>query len=267
MSFSLLFRRCAVATFLLLPSLAAFAQKVALKGDVITVDKKPYAKLKKSGSMLMRDYMLTTLDDKDVMLAKGTLTELPNNTTSVYYTLTFRPGGETAEMNKPGLSFNEQLAEALVQQGVMLDGQPDPAGIARFVKAYPPSISVQLAKDKAEQLGVPPLMYTTVPRSRNSTASIVMNRRLKRLEVVQSGTMVGYLHDMGTINDRSTWGVHLPDGTAIAEMSIESWMSGRDMTYALLTKRDNKYHNRSAVGAVAACQQDAIQYLVLGGLL
>lgn len=141
-------RFCQLCALLFLPLLAVQAQNISLKGDIITVDKKPYGKLKKSGSMLLRDFLLTTLDDKEVMLAKGNFVSLPSNERFVYYTLTFRPGGEVAEMSSSGLNFGQHLAEAIVQQGVLRDGQPDPEGVARFVKAYSEKFSEKYAKEK-----------------------------------------------------------------------------------------------------------------------
>lgn len=267
--FTSLRRHASLLLLLLVSALAARAQNIAIKGDVITVDKKPYAKLKKSGSMLMRDFLLTTLDDKEVMLAKGNLVSLPNNEREIYYSLTFRPGGEVAEMSSSGLNFAQHLADALVQQGVMRDGQPDPEGIARFVKAYSEKFSEKLAKEKEAQLNVPPLKYMVVERSRSRPVVLENNRKLHRTDIFQDGKLIGYLGDLGNVKDRASWDVHLPDGLVVADFAVDSWMSAGSgtMTYKILVKRDNTYHDKSAAGGVEACRQNAVEYLVYGGLL
>ena len=269
MRFSTSLRRHATLLLLLIFALAARAQNVAIKGDVITVDKKPYAKLKKSGSMLMRDFMLTTLDDKEVMLAKGNLMSLPNNERKIYYSLTFRPGGEVAEMSSSGLNFAQRLAAALVQQGVMRDGQPDPEGITRFVKTYSERFSEKLAKEKEAQLNVPPLKYTVVERSRSRPVVLENDRKLHRTDIFQDGKLIGYLGDLGNVKERASWDVHPPGGLAVADFAGDSWMSDASgtMTYKILVKRDNTYHDKSAAGGVEACRQNAVEYLVYGGLL
>ncbi|UPL49612.1 hypothetical protein [Hymenobacter sublimis] len=263
--------RLGAVMLLMLLSLSVHAQNVAIKGDVITVDKKPYAKLAKGGSMLMKDYTLLTLDDKEVMKAKGNITALPNNETFIYYMMTFQPGGETAEMSKTGLNFAQQLAEALVKNEVMRDGQPNPDGIKRFREAYSEKLSAKYAAETEKQNNTKPLEYKTVDRSRSNQAGISYNKRTKRTEIVQGDKVIGYLNPVSNESGRSNWAIVLPDGLSIAEVTIEAWMAdspgARDITYKMLVKKDNKYHNRSAVGGVAAAQQDAIQYLVLGGYL
>lgn len=262
MAFITLFRWPTALLFLLLLSAsAALAQNISLKGDVITVDKKPYAKLKKSGSMLMRDYTLTTLDDKEVMLAKSVFVSLPSNERFTYYMLTFRPGGEVAEMDSPGLSVSQRLIEAIVQQGVMRDGQPDPEGIARFVKAYPTQFSEKYAKDKADQLNAPPLSYQVVERSRRAPFSLVKSR------IMQDGKVIGVISSTkpeGDVIDQ----IQLPDGTVVAIVTIAAWSgSSGTMSYKILAKRNNVYHDRTASGGVVACRQDAVQWLITEGLL
>jgi hypothetical protein len=263
--------RLGAAMLLMLLSLGAYAQNVTLKGDVITVDKKPYAKLAKGGSMMMRDYTLLTLDDKEVMKATSKITALPNNETFIYYMMTFQPGGETAEMSKTGLNFAQQLAEALVKNEVMRDGQPNPEGVKRFTEAYSEKLSANYAAETEKQNNTKPLEYKTVDRSRSSQAGISYNKRTQRTEIVQGDKVIGYLNPMSNDKGRSNWAVVLPDGLTIAELNIEAWMAdspgARDITYKVLVKKDNQYHNRSAVGGVGAAQQDAIQYLVLGGYL
>ena len=74
-------RLCTAAFVLLLALSTAHAQNVSFKGDVITVDKKPYAKLTRGGSMMMREFTLLSLDDKEVMKTKGTITSLPSGET------------------------------------------------------------------------------------------------------------------------------------------------------------------------------------------
>lgn len=252
-------------------ALTAQAQNVSFKGDVITVDKKPYAKLVKSGSVLMREFTLLTLDDKEVMKTKGTATTLPSNEMVFYYTLTFQPGGETVEMSKTGMNFAQQLAEALVKNEVMRDGQPSPEGIQRFMAAYPEKLSAKYAAEAEKQSNAKPLQYATVDRPRSNPATISYNKRTKRTEIVQGSQLIGYLNPMGDEKGRSNWAVILPDGMTIAEVVIEAWMAdspgARDISYKLLVKKDNKYHTRSAVGGVPAAQQDAVQYLVSGGYL
>ena len=256
-----LLRQSAIFCLLVLSTLTLHAQKISLKGDVIMVDKTPYAKLKKSGSMLQRDYTLSTLDDKDIMLAKSVFVSLPSNERFTYYTLTFRPGGEVAEMDNPGLSVSQRLIESIVQQGVLHDGQPDPEGIARFVKAYPPTISAKYDKEKTEQLNAPPLSYQVVERSRRSPFSISGSR------IVQDGKFIGTINTAkpdGDVIDQIT----LPDGTVIAVVTIAAWSgSSGTMSYKILAKRNNVYHNRTANGGVAACRQDAVQWLIGEGLL
>jgi len=268
MSFATRFRYQATVLLLALSVLTLHAQKTALKGDVITVDKVPYAKLKKSGSMLMRDYTLTTLDDKEVMLAKSVFVSLPNNDRFVYYTLTFRPGGEVAEMPSPGLGISQRLAEAIVQQGVMHDGQPDPAGIARFVKAYSEKYSEKYAKEKQDQLDTPPLGYQVVERSRRAPVEQTFNRRLNRVDVIQDGKLLGYLPSAGNVSGRVTYQVFLPGGLVIAVITVEAWSGGGNTTpYRILTKRTNVNHDRTASGGVESCRQDAVQWLIMQGLL
>jgi hypothetical protein len=254
-------RQYATLLVLTLSALTLHAQNISLKGDVITVDKKPYAKLKKSGSMLQRDYTLTTLDDKDIMLAKSVFVSLPSNERFVYYSLTFRPGGEVAEMDSPGLSVSQRLIEAIVQQGVMRDGQPDPEGIARFVKAYPTKFSEKYAKDKADQLNAPPLSYQVVERSRRAPFSISGSR------IIQDGKAIGTISTTkpdGDVIDQ----IQLPDGTVIAVVKIAEWSgSSGTMSYKILAKRNNVYHDRTANGGVVACRQDAVQWLIGEGLL
>ncbi|WP_210516810.1 hypothetical protein [Hymenobacter terricola] len=264
--------RAYLAVFLLLLTLAAAnAQNVAIKGDVITVDKKPWAKLTKTGSMMMKDFTLLTLDDKEVMKTKGTITSLPNNETFIYYMMTFQPGGETAEMSKTGLNFAQQLAEALVSKEVMLDGQPNPAGIAKFTSAYSEKLSAKYAKEKSDQLNTKPLEYSTVTRSRSGTAQIVFNKRTQRTEIQQGGTVIGYVGTVSKPKGIATCDILLPDGMVVASLNIDAWMAdnpgARDMTYKMLVKKNNQYHNRSVVGGVDVVQKDAVEYLVTGGYL
>lgn len=265
-------RRAGATLFLSVAlTLVAQAQNVVVKGDVITVDKKPYAKLTKAGSMMMKDFTLLTLDDKEVMKAKGNITSLPNNETFIYYMMTFQPGGETAEMGKTGLNFAQQLAEALVKNEVMRDGQPNPDGIKRFTEAYGEKLSAKYAAETAAQNNAKPLEYQMVERARRGPAAIAFNKRTQRTEIIQDDKVIGYLSLISNDKGRSNWAVVLPDGLTIAEVNIEAWMAdspgARDITYKMLVKKDNKYHNRSAVGGVRAAQQDAVQYLVLGGYL
>lgn len=255
-------RFCQLLALFFLPLLAVQAQNISLKGDVITVDKKPYGKLKKSGSMLMRDFLLTTLDDKEVLLAKGNMVSLPSNERFIYYTLTFRPGGEVAEMSSSGLNFGQHLAEAIVQQGVLRDGQPDPEGVARFVKAYSEKFSEKYAKEKDAQLNAPPLAYHVVERSRRAPFSIERGTR-----IVQDGKVVGLISSAkpeGDVIDQ----IQLPDGTVVAIVTIAAWSgSSGTMSYKILAKRNNVYHDRTASGGVVACRQDAVQWLITEGLL
>ncbi|WP_162910679.1 hypothetical protein [Hymenobacter oligotrophus] len=276
MRFSTLFMQPRAASWCLfillaLGTLAAQAQQVALKGDMIVVDKKPFGKLVKGGSMLMRDYTLQSVDGKDVMKTKGNIVALPSNETFVFYVLTFQPGGETAEMSKTGLNFQQQLAEALVQNEVMRDGQPNPEGIQRFVAAYSEKLSAKYAAESEKQANAKPLEYSTVQRQRGGQVATVFNKRTQRTEIVQGNQVIGYLSPLENDKGRVKWDVRLPDGMSVAEMNIEAWMAdapgARDISYKILVKKNNQFHTRSAVGGVSVALQDGLQYLVSGGYL
>ncbi|OON66878.1 hypothetical protein [Hymenobacter sp. CRA2] len=264
--------RVAAAGLFTCLTVAASAQNVSLKGDVITVDKQPYGKLTKSGGLL-KDFTLLTLDGTEVAKAQGKITQLPNNETFVYYMLTFQPGGETAEMSKSGMNFAQQLAEAFVKNEVLREGKPNPEGITRFTAAYGEKLSAKYAAQASEQANAKPLQYSTVNRNRMGAGapSIEYNKRTKRTEIRQSGTVIGYLNPGSQEKGRANFTVTLPDGMTIAEFAVEAWMAdspgARDISYKLLVKKNNQYHTRTAVGGVSAAQQDAVQYLVTGGYL
>lgn len=281
MTFS--FTRCALrvgSTIALSAALAltAHAQNVSFKGDVITVDKKPYAKLTKGGTMMMRDFTLLTLDDKEVMKAKGNIVSLPSNETFIYYMMTFQPGGETAEMSKTGLNFQQQLAEALVKNEVMRDGQPNPDGIKRFTEAYGEKLSAKYAAEKDAQANAKPLDYKIVERNRFNAPKPRLVAPPRRSEttwrIMQGDVLIGVMRPKeSTSSIQTLYTFALPDGFEVAELVIypssNSEYSGgvQGTSYKLHVSKDNKYHNDSAVGGPQAAQQKVVEYLVSGGYL
>lgn len=263
--------------FLLLALSAAHAQNVSFKGDVITVDKKPYAKLTKGGSMMMREFTLLSLDDKEVMKTKGTITSLPSGETFIYYVLTFLPGNETAEMSKTGLNFAQQLAEALVKNEVMRDGQPNPEGIARFTAAYGEKLSAKYAAETDAQKNAKPLVYDVVDRPRTGGLSVnpTDRRGEKPYRIMQGNTLIGLMTKKPGTSIQNLYDITLPTGFTIASVDMFgngiSAMDGdtgqKQVSIKLLVKKDNKYHNMTAVGGLAQAQQDIVKYLVTGGYL
>ncbi|RSK32429.1 hypothetical protein [Hymenobacter metallilatus] len=259
-------------------ALTAQAQNVSMKGDVITVDKKPYAKLLKGGTMMMRDFTLLTLDDKEVMKAKGNIVALPSNESFIYYMMTFQPGGETAEMSKTGLNFQQQLAEALVKNEVMRDGQPNPEGIKRFTEAFGEKLSAKYAAEKEAQANAKPLDYKIVERNRFNAPKPRLVAPPRRSEttwrIMQGDVLIGVMRPKeSTSSIQTLYTFALPDGFEVAELTVypssNSEYSGgvQGTSYKLHVKKDNKYHNNSAVGGPEAARQQVVEYLVSGGYL
>jgi|GEM_PF-3180209 len=259
-------------------ALTAQAQNVSFKGDVITVDKKPFGKLAKGGSMMMRDFTLLTLEDKEVMKAKGNIVSLPSNETFIYYMMTFQPGGETAEMGKSGLNFQQQLAEALVKNEVMRDGQPNPEGIKRFTEAYGEKLSAKYSAEKEAQANAKPLQYKTVERNRFNAPAPRLVAPPRKSEttwrIMQGDVLIGVMRPKeSTSSIQTLYTFSLPDGLEVADLTIypssNSEYSGgiQGTSYKLHVSKDNKFHNDSAQGGPLQAQQKVVEYLVSGGYL
>lgn len=271
-------RRISATTLFLLIVLAAHAQNVSFKGDVITVDKKPYAKLLKGGTMMMRDFTLLTLDDKEVMKAKANIAALPSNETFIYYMMTFQPGGETAEMGKTGLNFAQQLAEALVKDEVMRDGQPNPEGIKRFTTTYGEKLSAKYAAETDAQKNAKPLEYKIVERNRFNAPKPRLVAPPRRNEttwrIMQGDVLIGVMRPKeSSSNIQTLYTFSLPDGLEVAALTIypstNSLYSGGVLgtSYKLHVSKDNKFYNDSAIGGPEAAQQKVVEYLVSSGYL
>jgi hypothetical protein len=249
-----------------------------MKGDVIMVNKKPFGKLVKSGGMI-KDFTLRTIDDKDVMMAKGNIVALPSNETFIYYMMTFQPGGEKAEMAKEGLNFANQLTAALVQNEVMRDGQPNPEGIARFTQAYSKKLSEQFAAEADAQKNAKPLEYKIVERNRGFGAGKAQIGSPKRGDtaspIMQSGVLIGMLRkDPASRGLLTNYTITLPDGTTVSEFSVSQPSGGPDMGGGPVTTmvkyrvlRNNKYYNDNVIGTEGAAIQKVVDTLVNEGNL
>lgn len=72
--------------------------------------------------------------------------------------------------------------------------------------------------------------------------------------IVQDGKLVGLISSAkpeGDVIDQ----IQLPDGTVVAVVTIAAWSgSSGTMSYRILAKRNNVYHDRTASGGVVACR-------------
>ncbi|HSI91825.1 MAG TPA: hypothetical protein VK927_11965 [Adhaeribacter sp.] len=224
---------------------AAFAQQVTYKGDQILVNKQPYALLKKSGNALIRDFSLQNLQGQELAMVKATIIDLPNNENYIYYTATFFPEGQQAELEN-AIGFGKKLAGLVVHYDLVKNNALNPEGLTKFLQVYnqKPSerfknVSPVAAHPSASSANAD-LQYQTVARNRQADIS-VMGKNLQ-----QDFRTIGTFAQ----TDQATRGIivrtlrfSLPDGTPVAEATFEG-LDAENCT--LVTLRDNKMHRISA---------------------
>jgi len=215
---------------LLFPSVV-FAQKTKLEKDTIYKDNVAYAILTKTGG-LEATYSIRSLSNQEVAVAKFDAAAKDANGRD-YFRVTFLETGSVGHFPN-SINIGRKLAEAVVENNLIVDNAINPEGENRFLALYPnrnpqqPQI-VLIAKSDAVD-------YTPVQRNRTSPIS-EMNGELK-----QGGVNIGTCKTSTAMSGGksiATIKYFLPSGVQCAEATCDN-IGAKSAT--IVTLKDNKTH-------------------------
>lgn len=245
---------------------AITAQKVDVDGDVITVDGKPYATLKKiSKGFELGEYTLQTNDGDEVAVAKvdPAATLNTGNTTSTYIHITFLSSGQQASMLY-GLGFKKQLAKEVVKCKLFDGGNYNAEGEKKFVilNPYKPmgAGNTVVIQNSNNSFINGTQQYTPAYRSRGGMVQVFKNT------IKQSGVEIGTVTefediDGGSINTLYTF--FLPNGIQIADATIVGATGKMAILHTYLDGRSHSIDVRIKINGA----EEIAEYLVKNNYL
>lgn len=207
-----------------------FAQKAEWRNDSIFKDGKAYALMSKSGG-LEALYSIKSLSGTEIMLVKFDASAKDANGRD-YYRVSFLGSGATGHFPS-SVNMGKKLAQAVVDNNLIVDNAANPDGEKRFLAVYPmrtTGSTVIIVNNNSN------VSYTTVNRSRNAPL-FVNNGSIK-----QSGQVIGSYTSVSNSENgktRTTITFSLPNGTVIAIATVEG-IAANNCT--VVTQKDNAAH-------------------------
>lgn len=233
---------------LLVPSIV-FAQKTKLEKDTVYKDNVAYAILTKTGG-IEATYSIRTLTNKEVAVAKFDAAAKDANGRD-YFKVTFLGTGAAGHFPN-SLNIGKKLAEAVVENNLIINDAINPEGEKRFLALYPNRTPQQqqivlIAKSDAVD-------YTPVQRNRTSPIS-ELNGELK-----QGGVNIGTCKSTTAMSggkSTATIKYFLPSGVQCAEATCDN-VGAKSAT--IVTLKDNKTHTLTIKNS-AMKEKEIAEYL------
>lgn len=238
---------------------SSFAQKIKIKGDVILVDKIPFAKVKSKG-MVVKNHTVFTLEGHEVVFAKfNTYPENYKSNASGYYEIKFLDSELVTEMENNTLkSFAKVLVGNMIDSKILDGNTINVNNIDTFYKKYHENIAEKLDRNKEilanadAQVGIE---KGRILRDVEAPVEII-NR-----EVYQDKKRIGYFRQ-SSLND---YGFFMVSGKQVAKCKISNDIKS---TTNINTFLDGKMHTLElSYGRSKDHQKKIVEFLVVNNYL
>lgn len=238
---------------------SSFSQKIKIKGDIILVDKKPFAKVKSKG-MVVKNHTVFTLEGQEVVFAKfNTYSEDYKSNASGYYEIKFLNSELVTEMENNTLkSFAKVLVQNMIDTKILDGNTININNINTFYKKYHENIAEKLDRNKEilanadAQVGVE---KGRILRDVEAPVEII-NR-----EVFQDKKRIGYFRQ-SSLND---YVFYMVSGKQVAKCKISNDIKS---TTNINTFLDGKMHTLElSYGRSKDHQKKIVEFLVVNNYL